>query len=564
MTQTTFTDNVLVDGSQDTTQLRVQGHTTQTQPLQTWENSAGTPQARVSGDGNVQIGDDLLGWSTPDALLEAHRAEASTSKPKRGIHSLGQVSGTLNALVQWIAGELELRGSSAIDALHTALRIRASNMNTGTPTANAELRGADIEVINDASAGSSALTKATGLLVAVTNAAGKLITEAVGLRIKLNNAGTITNPYAIYVEGVGVVHLEDYLEMKRLAAAPGTPATDFVRIYGKSDGKLYVKNWSGQEYDLTAGGGSGGSGAASILPNSSFENWENGTAAPPDGWVLTGTGAAVAREGTIVKHGNYSAKLTRAGNDCHLSFDVYPVGGKTYMRSRQYTLGAWVYATVANRVRLRVNDGTTTTYSSYHSGGSAWEYLTVTFTPASGATVVNVGLAVDGGDTSGYLDGAVVVEGAVAGAYQPQLKHFNDFPQRVTFWPDEAKVTTGSAIESITDTGSRYDTRTYQEPPANGDTFTQSFFLRAGTYTLAVLGISSGGRGIADWYVDNVFQFSQDWYSTSLTRNVLKTGTITVIGDGYHVLKGVVNGKNASSSNYYYDFNKYWIYPAVD
>lgn len=252
MTQTTFTDNVLVDGSQDTTQLRVQGHTTQNQPLQTWENSAGTPQARVSGDGNVQIGDDLLGWSTPDALIEAHRADTSTSKPTRGFHSLGQVGGTLATLVQWIVGELELRGSTAIDALHTALRIRASNMNTGTPTANAELRGADIEVVNDASAGAAALTKATGLLVAVTNAAGKLITEAVGLRVKLNNAGTITNAYAIYTEGPGVIHLEDYLEVKRPAAVPGTPATDFMRIYPKSDGKLYAKNWGGAESALTA------------------------------------------------------------------------------------------------------------------------------------------------------------------------------------------------------------------------------------------------------------------------------------------------------------------------
>lgn len=256
MTQTTFTDNVLIDGSRDIEQLRVQGHTTQTQPLQTWENSAGTPQARVSGDGNLQIGDDLLGWSTPDALIEAHRADTSTLKPQRGFHSLGQVSGTLNALVQWIVGELELRGSSAINALHTALRIRASNLNTGTPTANAELRGADIEVINDASAGAAALTKATGLQVGVTNASGKTITDAVGVRVKMSNAGTITNPYAIYVEGVGVVHFEDYLEMKRPAAVPGTPATDFMRMYAKSDGKLYAKDWNGNEYDLT--GGSGG------------------------------------------------------------------------------------------------------------------------------------------------------------------------------------------------------------------------------------------------------------------------------------------------------------------
>ncbi len=271
MTQTTFTDNVLVDGSQDTTQLRVQGHTTQLQPLQTWENSAGTPQARVSGDGNLQVGDDLLGWSTPDALMEVHRAEASTAKPKRGFHSLGQVSGTLNALVQWIVGELELRGSTAIDALHTALRIRATNMNTGTPTANAELRGADIEVINDASAGAAALTKATGLQVGVTNASGKTISEAVGVRVKMPTSG-ITNPYSIYVEGRGVAHFEDSLETKYPSTVPGTPAADFLRIYGKADGKLYAKNWSGQEFDLTGGGGGGAARNRSGLQITRIDN----------------------------------------------------------------------------------------------------------------------------------------------------------------------------------------------------------------------------------------------------------------------------------------------------
>jgi hypothetical protein len=256
MTQTTYTDNVLIDGSQDIEQLRVQGDTSQDEALQTWENSAGDVLAQVSGDGRVLIGDDV-GLSSPNALLEAHRDAASTAKPKRGFHSLGQVSGTLASLVQWLVGELELRGSTAIDALHTVLRIRAANMNTGTPTSNAELRGGDIEVVNDAAAGAAALPKATGLQVGISNASGKEITDAVALRLKINNAGTISNAYVIFTEGAGITHLEDVLEMKRQTSAPGTPATNFMRVYPKSDGKLYAKNWSGAEYDLTSGSGSG-------------------------------------------------------------------------------------------------------------------------------------------------------------------------------------------------------------------------------------------------------------------------------------------------------------------
>ncbi|MBA3867527.1 MAG: hypothetical protein H0X30_00080 [Anaerolineae bacterium] len=262
MTQTTFSDNVLVDGSQDIKQLRVQGHTAQTQQLQTWEDSAGNTVAQVTGDGRLIVGDDDATAQTPDSLIEAHRFDTSTSKPKRGIHSLGQVTGTLNALVQWMVGELELTGASAISALHTALRVRASNKSTVAGSAGAEVRGADIEVINDALANAAAFPKATGLQVAVTNASSQAITDAIGLKVKLS--GTITNPFSIYTEGPGPVHLEDYMEVKRPAATPGTPATDFVRIYSKSDGKLYAKDWNGVEYDLTAASGGGSSPLPSI------------------------------------------------------------------------------------------------------------------------------------------------------------------------------------------------------------------------------------------------------------------------------------------------------------
>lgn len=47
-----FNENVEIEGSQDVTQLRVQGHTSQTQPLQDWQNSAGDSLVRVTELGN--------------------------------------------------------------------------------------------------------------------------------------------------------------------------------------------------------------------------------------------------------------------------------------------------------------------------------------------------------------------------------------------------------------------------------------------------------------------------------------------------------------------------------
>lgn len=149
-----------------------------------------------------------------------------------------------------------------------------------------------------------------------------------------------------------------------------------------------------------------------LVRNGSFESWLAGTAVAPDNWTLTGAAATVAREVAIFKHGLYSAKVTRAGTDCHLSRNCYVDMGSTYIQSRIFTFGAWVYAAAVDRVRLRVNDGVTTSYSSYHTGGSTWEFLTVTVTAGVAVTAFTVGLAVDTGNTSGYIDGAMLVEGS--------------------------------------------------------------------------------------------------------------------------------------------------------
>lgn len=98
-----------------------------------------------------------------------------------------------------------------------------------------------------------------------------------------------------------------------------------------------------------------------------------------------------------------------------------------------------------------------------------------------------------------------------------------------------------------------------------GDFFTQSIFIAAGTYTLAILGETRSTCGILDVYVDNVFQYgSQDWYSAGTTNNVVKTGTIVVVGDGYHVIKFLNNGKNVSSTDWGMLFTYFQIYPSAD
>ncbi len=241
----TFTQQVFVDGAVDEAQLRVQGHTTQNQNLQTWENSAGAVLGKVTGDGRLIIGDD----TTPDSLVEAHRTDpAATTRPKRGFHSLGKINATLSDLISWAVAELEILGTGGVSGIQAALRSKLTHNNSGTVTA-ADMRGADIEVINQVGGSANRVSKLTGLQATITNSAAGFVDEAAAVRAVVNNSGSANKVFAFLAEQ-GVSRLGDTLEIKRPAAVPGNPETDVMRLYPKSDGKLYAKNSGGLEVSL--------------------------------------------------------------------------------------------------------------------------------------------------------------------------------------------------------------------------------------------------------------------------------------------------------------------------
>lgn len=145
-----------------------------------------------------------------------------------------------------------------------------------------------------------------------------------------------------------------------------------------------------------------------LLEWGDMEDWVSGASSAPTEHTLAGASATVARESTIVKFGTYSAKVTRVGTDCVLFYDL-----PTYSNylGRRMTFGCWVYATVASRVFISLNDGTGASNSSFHTGGSSWEYLTVTRNISTSGTKIRIQMEVQTGNTSGYFDGAILVEG---------------------------------------------------------------------------------------------------------------------------------------------------------
>lgn len=141
-----------------------------------------------------------------------------------------------------------------------------------------------------------------------------------------------------------------------------------------------------------------------------------------------------------------------------------------------------------------------------------------------------------------------------------------DLPTRAECWHDEATILVGNALTIAVNTSQPYNDYAYQNAAVNGDSFTQSVFLRAGTYIMSILGVTGNNRGKVDWYLDGTLIVSgQDWYTAGTVYNVVVTvANVVVPFDGYHVLKGSINGANVASGGYALYLTKLWWKQTAD
>lgn len=201
-------------------------------------------------------------------------------------------------------------------------------------------------------------------------------------------------------------------------ATDGVTDLDVAHVPDKTADDVITGNWAFTKALGTAGG-------LNFIRNSSLEIWLAGTSVAPTGWTLTGSGATVARDSTNKKVGTYSAAITRVGNDCYLSQNLVTLFGPVeWWQGKRVTFGTWVRASLSSRARLHINDGTATSSSNYHSGGSGWEFITVTRDISGSATQVEVRLAVDSGNTTAQFDGAILVLGGGIQEFVPGLLDF--------------------------------------------------------------------------------------------------------------------------------------------
>lgn len=159
-----------------------------------------------------------------------------------------------------------------------------------------------------------------------------------------------------------------------------------------------------------------------LVCNERFDVWSSGVSSPPDGWSKNGTGATVAR-GTITDSSvQYSADLTYGSAVAWLQHTLEYLTDVTAYRGKTVTLGCLVFATATSVGRLAIRDAQgADSYSSFHTGSGAWEWLTVTRTIASNATTVQWRLRVEAAGTVRFALPIVVVGSSVASTDRPSL-----------------------------------------------------------------------------------------------------------------------------------------------
>jgi hypothetical protein len=123
-----------------------------------------------------------------------------------------------------------------------------------------------------------------------------------------------------------------------------------------------------------------------------------------------------------------------------------------------------------------------------------------------------------------------------------------------TGWHNQATILTGNALTTYDEALQPFRSLFFQSTAAQNDAFAYYIQLAPGVYTLSVLGAPTTDAGIVTWYLDDISQGTQDWYAPVYTPNTYKTITLTAktggLGDGVHVLRGVMATKHASSSGY--------------
>jgi len=169
-----------------------------------------------------------------------------------------------------------------------------------------------------------------------------------------------------------------------------------------------------------------------LLTNGGMEVWQRGagpiTAVSGGAWTADRWLATIVASDTLSVSRNTANVDAGSGACAACVFTLSGGAGGTFfnqkiedylnLRGRTITVSIRVNTSVANAVRVSVYNGSTNTYSNYHTGSGTYETLTATAVVGTGATLVTVANWFNASCTA-YLDNAMLVVGSVPADYAP-------------------------------------------------------------------------------------------------------------------------------------------------
>jgi len=177
-----------------------------------------------------------------------------------------------------------------------------------------------------------------------------------------------------------------------------TPSIDFVNDLDNMDSVEQLTNPQMEQW------------GSELLRDKSFEDWSSPDYVDLNNWGQDG--GTLSMETTITHGSPTSAKLVGTSCGLYQTFTNFNNKNISWWKAHSVTFSIWCWCDTPNRLRVEIYDGVDN-WSSYHSGNSSWEQLSVTVTARAAATNVYFYTWQTGGSCTSYFDEATASDGTM-------------------------------------------------------------------------------------------------------------------------------------------------------